>query len=201
MTEIPKDTTPVVVSRGAPTPSRWNDKYTLIVVSVASILAVTVIFLYSYFWLPQLFANLIAQGLPGDGASAQRVYTLTTLIFAGPGILVIGPVLWWHFRPSRASRVTVLACASMWFLLGAPSGAGRFSTSGANLGTTIVARAGASPEVAAAWGEAVTAGSLISIVLGLAAGGFVVLRIIVNTKSSPRKTARSLTRKSNIKSD
>ena len=203
MTRFAGDGTPEATSAiaSAPRRDRWNHKYNWIVALVAAALAGVIIFSYVYFWLPPIFADLIEQGLPGNGDSAQHVYSLTTLIFALPGVAVIGPVLWWHFRPSRVSRITVLVVASLWFLLSAPSGLGRYGSGGRGLSETVLVRAGASPEVTELWGAAIRGGSLISIGLGMAVGVFVLVRfMMVQSRNTPQST-RTAKRKSNRKSD
>jgi|GEM_PF-4289516 hypothetical protein len=200
MTSFPDD---ALESAPAPAAARapWNHAHNWIIALVAAVLAGVIIFSYVYVWLPPIFAGLIDQGLPGYGENAQRVYSLTTLIFALPGIAVIGPVLWWHFRPSRVSRITVLVVASLWFLLSAPSGIGRYGSGGSGLSETVLVRAGASPEVTELWGAAIRGGSLISIALGIAAGLFVLVRFTKVHSRNTAQSARTATRKSNRKSD
>lgn len=162
-------------SRVEPERKRWNTRYNWIIALIAMAVAGALIFLYQWFWLPKLFAGLLASGLPGEDEG--RVYTLTIVFFALPGVVVALATLLWRLRPSRFSRSVLIVVASAWFILVSPSGVGRPGTSGgAGVRRDIFLRAGADPSVADSWGDALHAGALIGLAIGLAAGVVAILR-------------------------
>lgn len=162
--------------------STWDSRYNWIIALAAMAAAGTLIFLYQWHWLPALFADLLARGMPGT--DAPRVYALTTLFFALPGVALVLAALLWHFRPSRLSRIAVLLVACAWFILVSPCGLGRGGTSTDGLGEQVMLRAGAASPIAEAWGDAIFGGSMIGVLLGIAVGMFVLFRTISQSKSA-----------------
>lgn len=170
------------MTSAAPTPARreWNHSYNWIIALAGMGGAIALIFFYQVHWLPDLFADLLAQGMPGT--DAPRVYALTTLFFALPGVVLVGAALLWHFRTSLLSRILVLLVACAWFILVSPCGLGRGGTSTSGMGEQIMLRAGADSAIASAWGDAIVGGSMIGVLLGMAVGAFVLSRTLSQSR-------------------